>query len=204
MASKAEANHSPFMNLPRELRDRIYDRYFEADAPEEVALSKAKDYIPDPAITLVSRQIHVETLELLGQTRRAFWEYRKLVAHIDTGCCGSVDASMAAMTLETAHALRAQPIKCLVVRTTFPWSDAFTDIEVSVDHRQGIQFDVRTQRGGLECSVDIEWPGWREYAAKYSVEQGVRLTSLEHAGCVDGYEVCKMWQKAFPDGGFVL
>lgn len=60
-----------FRDLPREMRDRVYELYFEI--PNQIEIFSVKAKRPNPNITAVSRQVREETLKLFQAAERRFW-----------------------------------------------------------------------------------------------------------------------------------
>lgn len=72
-----------FLDLPPELRNRIYDFTFADNAPENVKLFSMKGQVPSPAITVTSRQVRNESLLLYTEAIDCFYGAHVLQIDID-------------------------------------------------------------------------------------------------------------------------
>lgn len=86
MAARAEDTEDVFrfLDLPPELRNRVYDFIFEDLAPDIIDIFAAKAAAPSPAITAVSTQLRNETIELFHEASRIFWTKHQLSLEIGT------------------------------------------------------------------------------------------------------------------------
>ena len=63
-----------FLDLPPELRNRIYQHVFENTAQHELDLLHVRPYLPDSGIALACRQLRNEALSLAAEATEAFWK----------------------------------------------------------------------------------------------------------------------------------
>ncbi|KAK4895314.1 hypothetical protein LTR27_006657 [Elasticomyces elasticus] len=62
-----------FLDLPAELRLRVYELYFEGNEGREIWLFRVRPHAPEDAITAVSRGVREESLPLYVRACHAFW-----------------------------------------------------------------------------------------------------------------------------------
>ena len=76
---------SRFLSLPTELRNRIYALVFKDDTSgTTIDLSKAREHVPQVALTRVNKQIHDETLDMYCEATTDFWSKHSLGIQIDS------------------------------------------------------------------------------------------------------------------------
>lgn len=75
---------SHLMDLPPELRNRIYDFVFEDQAPQDISAFAAKALQPRSAIVAVSRQLRKETLGIQQQAIDQFMRQHTFFISADT------------------------------------------------------------------------------------------------------------------------
>jgi len=65
-----------FLDLPPELRNRVYSYTLEYHAPPQVNLLATRIHAPSALVTIVSRQLRHESLDLYHQAMHDFWTKR--------------------------------------------------------------------------------------------------------------------------------
>jgi hypothetical protein len=93
-----------FLDLAPELRNNIYEKYFEAST--EIDLCDAYEHSPSTDICLVSKQIHSESIALFGDTKGKFWSDHSF--HVEF----SINSCIALETLQTMSNRRVMAFDC--------------------------------------------------------------------------------------------
>ena len=84
MESQGSTNHFPFLDLPPELRNRVYTFAFEDCLPKKLDLVPYKSFLPDAAITVACQQIRVESLSIFREAQSGFWKSHSWMIHFDS------------------------------------------------------------------------------------------------------------------------
>ena len=70
------------LDLPPELRNRVYEYTFEPDAGLSIEIFAACSRAPQPALTAASHQIRNESLQYLHEATQRFWRERRFFVAI--------------------------------------------------------------------------------------------------------------------------
>ena len=71
------------LDLPAEIRNRIYEFSLSDEGPRRVDLSAVRSRLPTLALALVSRQVHNETIKLYQEVVKGFWSTHSLDISLD-------------------------------------------------------------------------------------------------------------------------
>lgn len=75
MSQQRSTEHFRFLDLPPELRDRVYNCAFEDASATSLELHRYGSYVPEPTITAVCHLIRSESEGLLRKAQSKFWKH---------------------------------------------------------------------------------------------------------------------------------
>ncbi|KAK5121295.1 hypothetical protein LTR85_005461 [Meristemomyces frigidus] len=115
MASSITTPTFRFMDLPPELRNRIYECAFEFNVDQEIEVFTARALAPSAALTMTTHQVHKESLQLLREATQRFWSECKFFVDIPPSMIKG-RRRLAEMPGPWLEALRMPPLRQLGFR----------------------------------------------------------------------------------------
>lgn len=188
MASPQAPTHFRLLELPAELRNRIYHFALRQDPLKTVDLLSAHEHLPRTSLLGLCRQIYVKTNGLLRHARQRYWSSTRFVIHArpsnDTEAMQRHDA-----VLSRCSRLRTAPIQHLDM--AFPnGADRILTLQFSIVEYNDLRVISINEEGKVS-----EGFGNKTYGAwlqKRSTEANVQLVSDGDKKALNAHGICQV------------
>ena len=168
-----------FLDLPPELRNRIYSFAFHNRTASEIKIIGASCHAPSSSLIYTSSQVWNECFELFDDAQHAFWRGHKFT--IELYLAHEAFADNAHGLLRACTALRNRPIQHLV----FYIGAVVLDVTSSLDEALCVEV---TYKRSTSQSSGVDWKRRMEH---FSKKERIQMQSREWDGCLDVLNVCK-------------
>ena len=130
------------LDLPPELRNRVYHCLFEDIAPHTLDVLDAASFLPDGGVTTLSHRMRHETFPIFEDARRCFWQNHIpliTVENVKTKACQTDDQVNRSSTdvpaiFRACKALQNEHIMQTLVHVEFPDGQ---DVGVKITAKEG-------------------------------------------------------------------
>ena len=195
MAGNGDNHIFRFLDLPGELRARIYDFYFEDRCPKQVHITELQNLLPKTELVRASRQIYRETIKLLKALRSAFWYRHPLVINIDKHVPKHTRIVRNAIVMRAAEALKGYPIRTIVVRVARNRdSTSMHIIAIALTRRHQLEFTAESLASdGTRTKNDKHAVAWKRAVEGRVIGEYFRkgrLWSEARKGCLNVLAIC--------------
>lgn len=185
MASRA--NGYRLIELPPELRNKIYLAFFEDTAPVTIDVLSAHSCIPERAITKVSRQMRKETLLLFETVRRAFWRKHVAAVHVE-GTWQSTFPALGITMYRACKALQMEPIVKVVVHAKL--HDGNT-VGVNITVTEEGRVEVNATSAGAMNDPQFVAESWRAFFCAHVPWEARQMSTQGSGAAVDMMKIGK-------------
>lgn len=157
-----------FLDLPPELRNRIYNYVFEDTSTTSIELFKYTRHVSKPTITTVCHQIRLESIGLLREAQRNFWKDHKWIIPFDSKILNKADRDK--LLLECDAIPPSARIQHMIFQTEF---------QRTIDGRTvHLNIEAHYEHGGsLEWTVDADADADEFVNSTFSFQQIAKMAT---------------------------
>lgn len=173
------------LDLPPELRNRIYEHTLEDQAPHELDVFTYRTHVPEPAITAVSRQLRKETIGLLQEATRHFWDSHIFLVYLKFA--NPRFGSAASLSVEVRSTLDKSAMPTFAPRLRN------LTLKIVIRRTSTVEVAMVGQRCVIATSPEVSgWPNYGETTVGVAKNESILLYDACNPEYLDVYNILRV------------